>query len=285
MPINLTQPSLFAPTASELPSIDSLINRDALFVVNHSGGKDSQAMYHYIMERVPAAQVIVAHADLPEVDWAGTLEHVEETIGDTPLLISLSVKTFFDMVEHRGMFPSPSNRQCTSDLKRGPIERDIRRYLKSHPHFNGLVVSCMGMRAEESAARTKLPTFGYDKRNSKAGREWYSWLPIHAWTETQVFARIAQVGQKPHWAYEAGMTRLSCCFCIMASAADLTTAARLNPALYARYVETEKRLGHTLLMPAKGKARGLEVVTGVAATGIPAMIEELTRDLPERRME
>jgi DNA sulfur modification protein DndC len=72
-------------------------------------------------------------------------------------------KTFFDMVEHRGMFPSPSTRQCTSDLKRGPIEREIRRYLKAHPEFGGLVVNCMGMRAEESPGRSKLQTF---KRNA-----------------------------------------------------------------------------------------------------------------------
>jgi DNA sulfur modification protein DndC len=42
------------------------------------------------------------------------------------------------------------------------------------------------------------------------------------------------------------MSRLSCCFCIMANTADLTTAARLAPELYRRYVETERRLDFTL---------------------------------------
>ena len=47
-------------------------------------------------------------------------------------------------------------------------------------------------------------------------------------------------------AYAAGMSRLSCVFCIMASRADLYTAAQLQPALYRRYVSLEERIGHTL---------------------------------------
>ena len=42
------------------------------------------------------------------------------------------------------------------------------------------------------------------------------------------------------------MSRLSCVFCIMASHADLRTAAPLQPALYRRYVRLEERIGHTL---------------------------------------
>jgi 3'-phosphoadenosine 5'-phosphosulfate sulfotransferase (PAPS reductase)/FAD synthetase len=162
------------------------------------------------------------------------------------------------MIAERGMFPSPSNRQCTSDLKRGPIERTIRQTGKK------LIVNCMGMRAEESSSRSKLATFKLSERNSKAGREWYEWLPIHDWTTDQVFTKIAAVGQQPHWAYAAGMTRLSCCFCIMASKADLTTAAHLKPALYRQYVELERSTGQVMLMPSKKHGRQtLEQVTGV----------------------
>ena len=35
-------------------------------------------------------------------------------------------------------------------------------------------------------------------------------------------------------------------FCIIASRTDLRTAAQLQPALYARYVALERRIGHTL---------------------------------------
>lgn len=244
------------------PVIPELIGRNALFVVNHSAGKDSQAMMIFLKRAgIPENQMLVIHADLGEVEWKGNLEHIHKTVGNVKVLTALARSSFFEMVERRGMFPSPSNRQCTSDLKRGPIEREIRRYLKAHPEFGGLVVNCMGMRAQESASRAKKATFAPSARNSKAGREWYDWLPIHDLTEDQVFSLIEDAGQQPHWAYQAGMTRLSCCFCIMASAADLTTAARLNPDLYKRYVDTEKRLGHTLSM----SRRTLPEITGVAA--------------------
>ena len=243
------------------PAISSLIERGALFVVNHSAGKDSQAMFAAIRGLVPPEQIIVIHAVLPEVEWDGTVDHIKATIGDSPLVLAHARKTFFEMVEHRGMFPSPANRQCTSDLKRGPIEREIRRYLAGHPEFNGLVVNCMGMRAEESHGRAKLETLKLNAGNSKAGREWYDWLPIHALSEGEVFQAIADAGEQPHWAYAAGMTRLSCCFCIMSSQEDLRTAARLAPDLYARYASTEIRLGFTLSM----SRRSLPEITGIAA--------------------
>lgn len=244
--------------------IQTLINRKALFVVNHSGGKDSQAMMIKIRELVPHDQILVIHAILPGVEWEGTLEHAEYSAGDHQFITCQSGKTFFDMVEHRQMFPSPQYRQCTSDLKRAPIEKTIRHYLKDNPQFGGLVVNCMGLRAEESPARSKQQVFKLNARNSKAGREWYDWLPIHDMLIDEVFGTIAGAGEKPHWAYEAGMTRLSCCFCIMSSRDDLITAAKLNPSLYARYVEMEKRIGHTMTMPKKDeKPRGLEEVTGI----------------------
>ena len=242
--------------------ISEMLEAGALFVVNHSAGKDSQAMMIALRRAsVPSAQMLVVHADLGEVEWSGNMDHIRATVGDAPVIIARAKKTFFEMVEHRQMFPSPSHRQCTSDLKRNPIEREIRRYLKAHPEFGGRVVNCMGMRAQESASRAKKQALKRSEKNSKAGREWWDWLPIHDMTEDEVFALISEVGQEPHWAYVEGMSRLSCCFCIMASQADLTTAARLRPDLYRRYVETEKRLGHTLSMSRKG----LEEITGLAA--------------------
>jgi len=242
------------------PEIDALISRGAMFVVNHSGGKDSQAMLLRIREMAPAAQIVVVHAHLPEVDWDGVLDHINATADGVPVHVCQARRTLLQMIEARGMFPSPQQRQCTSDLKRGPIERTIRRLGYK------LVVNCMGMRAEESPNRAKLDTLKVSVRNSKAGREWYDWLPIHGLKAGEVFDIIRAAGQQPHWAYAAGMTRLSCCFCIMSSQRDLTTAARLNPALYRRYVELERSIGRTMLMPSKTLGRRtLEQITGVAA--------------------
>jgi len=108
-------------------------------------------------------------------------------------------------------------------------------------------------------------------------------MPIHDLSEADVFAKIAHAGQKPHPVYGLGMTRFSCVFCIMASEADLKTAARLatekpellnDPHLYAKYVGLERSTGQVMLMPGKSKGRRtLEYVTGIAAnTNIPAKL-------------
>lgn len=246
---------------SALAYIQSLVERGALFVHNHSGGKDSQASFLLLKALVPARQLIVVHAELGEVEWEGTEEFIRSTIGGAPLILARAASTFFDIVERRGMFPSPANRQCTSDLKRGPIEREIRRYLKAHPEFGGLVVNCMGMRAEESSSRAKLVPFKLNIGNSKAGREWYDWLPIHDWTEAQVFAAIREAGQEPFWVYGAGFRRKSCVFCIFGDDNDLTLGAQHRPALYRKYCGAEVRHGFTLSM----SRRTLPEITGIAA--------------------
>ena len=56
-------------TTPTLPTIDDLIRAGALFVANHSGGKDSQAMLIKLLERVPARQLLVVHASLGEAEW------------------------------------------------------------------------------------------------------------------------------------------------------------------------------------------------------------------------
>jgi len=242
--------------------VAAIIAQGGLVVVNHSGGKDSQAMMALLAPIVPAGQLLVVHAELPGEEWEGTLAHVQATVAPHQVLVATAVKTFAGMVEARGMFPSPSNRQCTSDLKRDPIAREVRRYLKANPQHKGLVVSAMGMRAQESSARAKLDVVKLNKRESVAGRTWLDWCPIHDMLVDDVFATIAAAGQSPHWAYAAGASRLSCMFCIMASCRDLQLAARLNPEAYADRVALEKRVGHTISMD----GRGLEAVTGMVVS-------------------
>lgn len=263
--------------------IHALIARGGLVVVNHSGGKDSQALYLVLRAVVPADQLLIVHADLGAVEWAGAVGHILATTDGERLVTCQAARGLLQMVEARGKFPSPQQRQCTSDLKRGPIERTIRaitreRKSKGVPAW-GLVVNCMGMRAQESSSRKKLPAFKFSERNSKAGREWYDWLPIHDMTEQEVFATIAAAGQEPHPVYKLGMRRFSCVFCIMASEEDLRTAARLatehpellnDPHLYRKYVDLERKTGQVMLMPTKKHGRrSLEDVTGVRAHAAP----------------
>jgi 3'-phosphoadenosine 5'-phosphosulfate sulfotransferase (PAPS reductase)/FAD synthetase len=254
------------------PTIDALIGARALFVVNHSGGKDSQAMMVKILERVPASQVVVIHASLGEIEWQGALEHAQAqaAAAAVPFIVARATKTFFDMVEHRfatrpdaPSFPSAAYRQCTSDLKRGPLEREIRRYAKEHGHL--CIVSCTGIRAQESFARAKQVPFKRNEGQSIAGRQWFSWCPIFQLSTADVFVTIKAAGQEPHWAYAAGNERLSCVFCIMGSKRDLKNGAKHNPKLAATYIALEKKTGYTMHQSRKPLA---ELIGDAALDGL-----------------
>lgn len=245
---------------------------DALFVINHSGGKDSQALLLHVLTLVPPTQVLVVHATLGEAEWPGALEHAQQQAqaAGVPFVVAQAIKTFFEMVEHRfrvrpgpnsPCWPSASNRQCTSDLKRGPIQREVRRYAKAHGILR--IVSCMGIRAEESPRRAKAADWQLNGKQSVAGRTWHEWLPLHDWSADEVFATIARAGQTLHPAYGQGNERLSCVFCVMSSRSDLRNGAQRNPELYAKYVELERRTGYTMHMSRKS----LPELTGIMPKG------------------
>lgn len=232
--------------------IEVIRNENALVVCNHSGGKDSQAMYLRLRNIVPKDRLVVIHSHLPEVEWDGTEDFIKNTV-EHELFVVQAGKTFFEMVEHRKMFPSPKNRQCTSDLKRAPIQKEIRR-LCNERGFS-IVLNCMGIRAEESSGRAKKEVFKLNKNQTNGKRVWYDWLPIHKMLTDEVFRCIRNSGQEPFWTYYEGLSRKSCSFCIMASEEDLCIAAKLRPELLDRYDHYEKKFGRTMMMPNKSKGK------------------------------
>jgi 3'-phosphoadenosine 5'-phosphosulfate sulfotransferase (PAPS reductase)/FAD synthetase len=103
----------------------------------------------------------------------------------------------------------------------------------------------MGLRAEESPARAKREAFTHDKRASNITRRHVDeWLPIHDWATEEVWARIRETGVPHHWAYDLGMPRLSCVFCMFAPREALMIGGQHNPQLLAEYVAVEERIGH-----------------------------------------
>ncbi|SEQ22682.1 3'-phosphoadenosine 5'-phosphosulfate sulfotransferase (PAPS reductase)/FAD synthetase [Virgibacillus subterraneus] len=239
------KPELFIPE-----EIEQLITDGAIFYVSHSGGKDSQAMYSLVRKVVPDEQIVVVHADLGKVEWEGVQQHIKQNT-DHQVNVVRAKKTFLEMVEKREMWPSAAYRQCTSDLKRGPISKFIRNDLKKRGAI--IAINCMGLRAQESSARAKKKPFTYNKMqscNNRVTRHVYDWLPIFHFKTDEVFTAIQESGEKPFWAYEKN-ERLSCVFCIMGCVNDLRHGAEQRPDLYKEYVELEKKIGHTMFMNGK----------------------------------
>lgn len=173
-----------------------MVNEGALFVVNHSGGKDSQAMTIRLAGCLPKAQMVIVHSHLPGVEWDGVKEHILNTRLGIDTHFVQAGKTFFEMVDRRQKFPSPATRQCTSDLKRGPIQKFINNYIKEKGFTK--VVNCMGLRAQESPGRAKKEVFRHRPDLSAKGREQYEWLPIHHFDISEIWLTISRANQLPH---------------------------------------------------------------------------------------
>ena len=224
-------------------------------VLNSSAGKDSQCMLDYVVEMVDRARVrrsrlVVAHADLGRVEWPGTRELAEEQARHYGLEFIAVSRPQGDLLEHiaqRGMFPSPSTRWCTSDHKRGPITTIFTR-LANRSRQEGVrvcrILNCLGMRAQESPARAKRLPFSCNEMASNGRRQVDDWLPLHAWTVEEVWSRIRTSGVRHHPAYDLGMPRLSCCFCIFSPRSALLLAGKHNPELLAEYVAVERQIKH-----------------------------------------
>ena len=126
-----------------------MIERGTLVALTVSAGKDSQAMGLLLARIVPHDQLVSVHAPLGTVEWPSTIEHIRDTIppGAPPLILAsvASGKTLLQRAEERGKFPGPRHRWCTGDFKSSPIARELRRYLKAHPRFEGRLISAMGL--------------------------------------------------------------------------------------------------------------------------------------------
>jgi 3'-phosphoadenosine 5'-phosphosulfate sulfotransferase (PAPS reductase)/FAD synthetase len=235
-----------------------------LILVNTSAGKDSQAMLDYVVELARAAgvqhRIELVHCDLGRMEWPGTRELAEEHARHygLPLHVVARDRDLLHQVEHeRGMWPDSARRYCTSDQKTSQVAKLITRRAHALRLLGRVprVLNCLGMRAEESPARAKKVPFGPDGASNTV-KVVDRWLPIHTWTLADVWARVRAAGTRPHPAYAAGMPRLSCRFCVLASRSALVLSARLNPELAAEYAAVERRIGHSF----KAKLSMAEIV-------------------------
>jgi DNA sulfur modification protein DndC len=230
---------LMKPTAP----ISDLIDAGAIFYVSTSGGKDSLAMYQTVRATVPDQQIVLVHATLHELEWPGVIEHIEDAY-DHPVNIVAAERTLLEVVERRGRWPSAGIRFCTSDMKRQPIAKFIRQDLKRRG--SNLGVNCVGLRAEESAARARKTEWEPNTSLTTRTRRVFNWHPILHLTEDEVFSVIKEGGRTPHYAYASGNKRLSCVICILGCKNDLRNGARHNPAIVDRIEATERKIQHTM---------------------------------------
>lgn len=249
-PERARQPLL--PLAELTPAAPDLTDWDVI-LINTSGGKDSQTMMNEVVRRadeqnVARDRLIAAHADLGRVEWKGTAQLAEKQARMHGIEFRKIKRPQGDLLEHverRGMWPSPAARYCTSDHKRSQIAKIITALDRERREGRTFrLLNCMGLRAEESQARRARSPHAPNTYFSTRSRTVWDWLPIHDWSEEEVWADIARSGIPHHPAYDLGMPRLSCVLCIYAPKEALMLAGRHNPELLAEYVRLEERIDH-----------------------------------------
>lgn len=173
-------------------------------------------------------------------------------------------------------WPDASNRYCTSDQKTSQVAKLITRLHREAGSKKGWrLLNCLGMRAEESSSRAKKPVLSRDASTNKS-RHVDRWLPIHGWSVERVWQVINESGVPHHPAYDLGMSRLSCRFCVLASRKDLEISARANPGLLAEYIAMEEETGYAFRSgmklaninePAPVRRKQLSLFDGSSTTG------------------
>lgn len=262
--LHAVQEPLIAAEADPVPDLRGI----DLILLPSSGGKDSEAMLDYVAELADTAdamdRVVVLHNDLGEVEWPGTEELARqqaelygwrfEMRHRTQGLLLQQIQQRSDTLRAKGdtttpAWPSSASRYCTSDQKRGPGRKLITELVTELGlNRQARVLYGMGIRAAESSGRAKKPCMVVDPAATSGNREVTTWLPIRTWSDHGVWSRIADRGLPYHWAYDAGMDRLSCSFCVLGSWDDCVNAARLRPELVAKYVALEASVGHRFRM-------------------------------------
>ena len=250
-------------------------------VVSSSGGKDSQTTLDVMHEECQKAGVVdrmvVAHANLGKIEWPGASELAEKQARHYEISFHTKTRKQGDLLDHvlqRGKWPSSDCRYCTSDHKRDQIARlfsELAGKMAAKEVLRRMnVLHCMGMRADESPARRKLKPFQQDDRNTCSFRQVDTFLPIHAWSVEQVWERIKSSKVPHHVAYDLGMPRLSCVFCIFSPKAALMVAGKHNPELLNEYVEVEAKIGHTF----KKNFRIAEIKAALDAGEVPGEVKD-----------
>jgi 3'-phosphoadenosine 5'-phosphosulfate sulfotransferase (PAPS reductase)/FAD synthetase len=246
----------FVEALPQLPDPVEMLREGAALVLSVSGGKDSDAMTHHLLRQRAAegwsGAAYLVHADLGRAEWHNTTEYIHDLAQRTSVPLHIVRWTHGDLIDRiwaryhadptRPCWPSAAVRYCTSDLKRGPISRWIRATFPT-----GNVVCAMGLRAEESPARSKkaVVSIREDCTAPTRRRLTLNWLPIHEWKVSDVWHCIEAHGDICHPAYRLENERLSCACCVLGSVNDLLNGAIHNPETYCELCRIEAVTGYS----------------------------------------
>lgn len=267
--------------------IQTALEQGASLAISISGGKDGQAMAKQIMgywnQNDFAGDVFAIHADLGRIEWKQSLPQCQKLCDELGIELIVVKREKGDMIARwkermnllkgtgKPFWSSSAQRYCTSDMKRGPIDKYLRKYK--------FIISAEGIRADESDARALKPIIHVRKhitfkrlKDKPVGvamrykrddeRLAITWNPILKYKKEKVWETFGHTqedldtrrelytqgkhkealdGWLFHPAYVFGNDRVSCAMCVLARNSDIKNGIKHNPETYRilRKMETD----------------------------------------------
>jgi 3'-phosphoadenosine 5'-phosphosulfate sulfotransferase (PAPS reductase)/FAD synthetase len=241
--------------------VQAMLDRDAVVAVGVSGGKDSDACAIAVARHLDSVghkgPRLLVHSDLGRIEWKDSLpscERLAARLGWELQVVRRQAGDMLDRWEVRWRncvaryedlscvklilpWSTPSMRFCTSELKTHVISGALRKRFPKRD-----ILNVTGIRRQESKNRSKMPIWAPNSELTRKGGVGMTWNAIIDWPVQDVVYAINDAGLSLHEAYTRyGVSRVSCCFCIMSSEADLIASALCedNHEPYIRMVELE----------------------------------------------
>lgn len=206
--------------------------QDRRVVASISGGKDSAAMSLWLTEQgIDHDRVHL----LTGWDSDVTMEYIRCPLTATlgPIAEIRGPMLMEELVRHKGLFPSRARRYCTEELKLRPLQR----YLAALMDGGVEVISAVGIRAAESAARAHMTEWEWSPQ-----LDCEVWRPLIGWTEQEVIDTHKRHGLAPNPLYLMGAHRVGCWPCVMARKSEIRLVADTDPGRLDKIRELERDL-------------------------------------------
>ncbi len=184
-------------------------------IVSMSGGKDSTATALALKEAGLSYTMVFADTGWEAPETYAHLDHLRERIG--PIDVVGADGGMLAIASKKAGFPMRMGRWCTEKLKIAPL----RTYFDA---AGPDVVSVLGIRSAESAARAKMP----EVEDSEVWGGWV-WRPLIAWTVRDVLDIHHRHGIEVNPLYKRGHDRVGCYPCVLASKEEVRLVAEYHP--------------------------------------------------------
>jgi len=234
-------------------------------IVSVSGGKDSLAVG--LLLKSAGIPFTCVHMD---TGWESPItekyvrEYLPTVLGPIRILTS-DVGGMEEWCRKKGILPTKIRRWCTEELKVKPF-RGYLRTLDDEP------VSVIGIRADESKARSEMTEWEYSKTF-----DCDVWRPLIRWTTKDVIDIHHEHGAKPNPLYIMGASRVGCWPCVYSRKAEVRAIADQDPDRIDRIERLEAEVSeiHRAKKEAKGEVRTDDgIPTWFRVNGAPTPIRK-----------